>query len=244
MRFANIREMHQASAVGVATEAELDGRGLFLAAHIVDPVAWDKVQSGVYKGFSIGGTVVSRDSAQKHVITGVKLSEISLVDRPANPEAVFTMFKSAEFTRGRLAKVGARNSAADLALIQEIHDRAAALGASCPGCGPESQDSPYDTDDAGGADEDDDAGGDDYGAKIAGLIAERDALKKALARLPAKPKAALRAVAVEKSADRADITVSDDRASRDPFELAKQALRRPMTLAQIERLANGGSGLV
>ena len=37
MRFANIREMHQPSAVGVATEAEMDERGLYLAAHIVDP---------------------------------------------------------------------------------------------------------------------------------------------------------------------------------------------------------------
>ncbi|MBV9814088.1 MAG: hypothetical protein JO326_15170 [Acetobacteraceae bacterium] len=36
MRFANIREMHQLSAVGVATEAALDDKGLFVAARITD----------------------------------------------------------------------------------------------------------------------------------------------------------------------------------------------------------------
>src|ERR1700733_2187245 len=61
MRFANIREMHQPSAVGVAKEAELDGKGLHLAAKIVDDDAWLKVVEGVYKGFSIGGRVTARD---------------------------------------------------------------------------------------------------------------------------------------------------------------------------------------
>jgi HK97 family phage prohead protease len=222
MRFANIREMHQPSAVGVATEAEMDERGLYLAARIVDPVAWEKVMSGVYKGFSIGGSVVQRDTAQKHVITGVKLSEISLVDRPANPEAVFTMYKAED---GGLGKVGARNSAADLATIQAIHDQAVALGASCDGCALDASD--------------DDGDGDDMADKIAGLIAERDALKKALARLPAERKAALKAVPIEKSADRLGGLMREEPISRDPVELVKRALRQPMTLGQIERLANG-----
>jgi HK97 family phage prohead protease len=95
MRFANIREMHQPSAVGVAKEAAIDGKGLYLAARIVDDEAWRKVTEGVYKGFSIGGRVTDRDRAQKHVITGVELMEISLVDRPANPEAVIELYKAA-----------------------------------------------------------------------------------------------------------------------------------------------------
>jgi HK97 family phage prohead protease len=223
MRFANIREMHQPSAVGVATEAELDDKGLFLAAKIVDPTAWEKVSSGVYKGFSIGGQVVNRDKARKHVITGVKLSEISLVDRPANPEAVFTMFKADE---PKLAKVGARNSAADLATIQAIHDQAVQLGASCDGCALDGDDQ----------DEDGDGGG--LADKIAGPTAERDALRKALARMPAERKAALRAVPIEKSADRlGDVGV--EAATNDPVELLKRSLRQPMSLGQIEKLANG-----
>jgi HK97 family phage prohead protease len=223
MRFANIREMHQPSAVGVATEAEMDERGLYLAARIVDPVAWEKVTAGVYKGFSIGGSVVRRDTAQKHVITGVKLSEISLVDRPANPEAVFTMYKADD---GALGKVGARNSAADLAMIQAIHDQAVSLGASCDGCA---------LDGAGDDNEDDD----DMADKIAGLLAERDALKKALARMPAERKAALKAVPIEKSADRLGGLHREEPISKDPVELVKRALRQPMTLGQIEKLANG-----
>jgi HK97 family phage prohead protease len=95
MRFANIREMHQPSAVGVATEATVDDRGLYVAARIVDGEAWDKVVAGVYKGFSIGGRVTARDPADRRLITGLRLNEISLVDRPANPEAVFDCWKRA-----------------------------------------------------------------------------------------------------------------------------------------------------
>ena len=93
LKFANIREMHQMSAVGVAEEAAVDGKGLYVAARIVDPRAWDKVVSGVYKGFSIGGRVKARDPADRSVITALTLTEISLVDRPANPEAVFDCWK-------------------------------------------------------------------------------------------------------------------------------------------------------
>jgi phage head maturation protease len=94
MRFANIREMHQPSAVGVAKEATIDDRGLYLAAKIVDDEAWKKVVQGVYKGFSIGGRVTARDPANRHIITGLALTEISVVDRPANPEAVFDCWKA------------------------------------------------------------------------------------------------------------------------------------------------------
>jgi HK97 family phage prohead protease len=122
MRFANIREMHQPSAVGVAREAALDDKGLHLVAKIVDDEAWAKVVEGVYKGFSIGGRVTTRDPAAKHVITGVDLLEISLVDRPANPEAVIELYKA-----------GARHNREDLARVQAMHDLAVELGAHCAG---------------------------------------------------------------------------------------------------------------
>ena len=95
MRFANIREMHQPSAVGVAKEAAIDEKGLWLGAKVIDDEAWKKVVEGVYKGFSIGGFVTSRDPRDPTVITGIDLAEISLVDRPANPEARVELFKSA-----------------------------------------------------------------------------------------------------------------------------------------------------
>ncbi len=94
LRFANIREMHQMSAVGVAEEAAVDDKGLYVGARIVDPRAWAKVTGGVYKGYSIGGRVTKRDPADRSIITGLKLTEISLVDRPANPEAVFDCWKA------------------------------------------------------------------------------------------------------------------------------------------------------
>jgi phage head maturation protease len=94
LKFANIREMHQMSAVGVAEEASVDGKGLYVGARIVDPRAWDKVTGGVYKGFSVGGKVRARDPHDRNVITALSLTEISLVDRPANPEAVFDCWKA------------------------------------------------------------------------------------------------------------------------------------------------------
>lgn len=90
MKFANIREMHQPSAVGKTKKAQIDKKGLYIAAKVVDSNAWQKVKEGVYNGFSIGGRVMQMVDNE---ITDLKLSEISLVDRPANPEAVFDVYK-------------------------------------------------------------------------------------------------------------------------------------------------------
>ena len=90
MKWANIREMHQPSAVGTAVSAIQDDKGLFITAKIVDDQAWKKVVEKVYKGFSIGG----RKLVQKgNEIMDLMLTEISIVDRPSNPEAVFEMVK-------------------------------------------------------------------------------------------------------------------------------------------------------
>src|SRR5260370_10020423 len=57
MRFANIREMHQPSAVGIAEEAPIDDPALYLCARLVDREACRKLSSCVYNGFSIAGPV-------------------------------------------------------------------------------------------------------------------------------------------------------------------------------------------
>ncbi len=90
MRFGNVREMHQPSAVGKAVSAEIDDHGLYLSVHVVDDNAWNKVKAGVYNGFSIGGKSLLKSGG---IISKLKLTEISLVDRPANPEAVFNLWK-------------------------------------------------------------------------------------------------------------------------------------------------------
>src|SRR5260370_2002653 len=91
-RYPALREMHQASAAGRTLEATVDEDGATrIVAHVVDPVAIAKVKSRTYSGFSIGGRVIARDPSDATVITKIKLSEISLVDRPANPEAVIDL---------------------------------------------------------------------------------------------------------------------------------------------------------
>lgn len=99
MEWANIREMHQPSAVGVAKEANIDTKGLYLGARITDEEAWQKVLDGVYKGFSIGGKILEKVGKE---IRALSLIEISLVDRPANPDARIDAFKNAEFIDGPL----------------------------------------------------------------------------------------------------------------------------------------------
>jgi hypothetical protein len=95
MKFANVREMHQPSAVGLVKEYEFDDVGVMIGAYIVDDNAWKKVVEKVYKGFSVGGKKLpgGYDPATK-IISALALSEISLVDRPANPEALVTMWKA------------------------------------------------------------------------------------------------------------------------------------------------------
>ena len=95
MKWGAVREMHAAKAAGTAIEAEVqdDGKTWF-GAHIVDTEAVKKVKTGVYKGFSVGGKVTARDELNKATITGINLVEVSLVDRPCNPETVLTMYKA------------------------------------------------------------------------------------------------------------------------------------------------------
>ena len=92
MKYANIREMHQWSAVGKTIAAKLDTmkKGLWIRGKIVDDQAWRKVKEKVYNGFSIGGKVLKKVG---NIVQELILNEISLVDRPANPQAVFSLVK-------------------------------------------------------------------------------------------------------------------------------------------------------
>ena len=95
MKFPAIREMHQLQAAGTALEVEVGTDNTTrLVAHVVDPIAVSKVKNQVYRGFSIGGRVTKRDPSDPRTITGLVLNEISLVDRPANPEAIFDCWKA------------------------------------------------------------------------------------------------------------------------------------------------------
>jgi hypothetical protein len=95
MRFPALREMHQLAAAGTTLEAEVGDDGVTrIVAHVVDPIAIAKVKNQVYRGFSIGGRIIQRETGNPKVVTGLVLNEISLVDRPANPAAVFDCWKA------------------------------------------------------------------------------------------------------------------------------------------------------
>ena len=94
MKFGAVREMHQPIAAGTALAIDVDDAGVtHFEAHVVDAGSVQKVNTGVLKGFSIGGKVTSRDPLNKKAITGLKLTEISLVDVPCNPDATFSLVK-------------------------------------------------------------------------------------------------------------------------------------------------------
>jgi hypothetical protein len=99
--YRNVREMHSNSAVGVGKEANIDAKGLFLTAKIVDEAAWQKCLEGVYKGFSIGGRKLAKTG---NTITEIEWIETSIVDRPANPECKFEVQKSAKNAAAFLVK--------------------------------------------------------------------------------------------------------------------------------------------
>lgn len=94
----NIREQHSNIAAGVATDYEAKSDGHYISALVVDPVSVKKVEAGVLKGFSIGikNPRVTRDkSAVNGRIVDGQIVEVSLVDRPANPNCQLVLAKSA-----------------------------------------------------------------------------------------------------------------------------------------------------
>lgn len=95
----NIREQHSNIAAGVAKEYEVKEDGHYITALVVDPVSVKKVENGVLKGFSIGikNPRVTRDkSAMNGRIVDGQIVEVSLVDRPANPNCQLVLAKSVD----------------------------------------------------------------------------------------------------------------------------------------------------
>ena len=107
----NIREMHKPEAVGKMLDfrapvpVEWQGQvydGLEVTVYVSKGAenTWQKVLDGTLRGFSIGGGVLEKsveyDRSSEVVARRVSkymLTELSLVDNPANPAALVTMFK-------------------------------------------------------------------------------------------------------------------------------------------------------
>ena len=95
----NIREQHSNIAAGVAEEYQKKADGHYITALVVDPVSVKKVKTRVLKGFSIGiksPRVVKDNKAVNGRIIDGQIVEVSLVDRPANPNAKLVLAKSVE----------------------------------------------------------------------------------------------------------------------------------------------------
>ena len=95
----NIREQHSNIAAGVAKEYEAKADGHYIGVLVVDPVSVKKVDAGVLKGFSVGikNPRVVRDAkaANGRIVDG-QIVEVSLVDRPANPNCQLVLAKSVD----------------------------------------------------------------------------------------------------------------------------------------------------
>lgn len=105
----NIREMHEPKAVGkaIAWEPDEEKRAIRVTAQISKGAedTWQKVLDGTLTSFSIGGQTVNKvqqiikddKGGQKNVtkITKYRLTELSLVDNPANPAATIELVKFA-----------------------------------------------------------------------------------------------------------------------------------------------------
>ena len=93
----NLRYMHQPHVIGTAEDTRVDEKGLFLRGKIGDDEAWKAVKDGRLKGFSIGGERINKSG---DTITDLRLLEISLVDRPANPDCRIDLFRAAGLPSG------------------------------------------------------------------------------------------------------------------------------------------------
>jgi hypothetical protein len=93
--YGNVRSMHGNVAAGKLTDIEFNDaeKAIDIAAKIIDDNEWSKCLEGVHTGFSIGGRYAKKwqEPLGDRMVTRYTAvpSEISLVDRPANPTAKF-----------------------------------------------------------------------------------------------------------------------------------------------------------
>ncbi len=146
----NLRAMHGHIAAGKLIEIAFndEAKQVEICGKVVDDAEWQKVEEGVYTGFSQGGRYLKRwpdpDRPALMRYTAEPL-EVSLVDHPCLPEATFAVIKADGSTELRkfktvpgasslaqaFAKIGARHAKADKDRIKQIHDLLAELDPDC-----------------------------------------------------------------------------------------------------------------
>jgi hypothetical protein len=97
--FGNLRAMHSNVAAGKLLEIAFndEAKRIEICGKVVDDDEWQKVEEGVYTGFSQGGRYLKRwpdpDEPALTRYTAEPL-EVSLVDHPCLPEATFALIKA------------------------------------------------------------------------------------------------------------------------------------------------------
>lgn len=144
--FGNLRAMHGSIAAGKLVDIAFndDARRIEICGKVVDDAEWQKVEEGVYTGFSQGGRYVRRwtdPDDPKLMRYTAEPSEVSLVDHPCLPDATFAVIKadgSMEARRFKAAaagenfgKIGARHSQVDKERIKKSHDLLVDLDPDC-----------------------------------------------------------------------------------------------------------------
>jgi Putative phage serine protease XkdF len=123
----NLRAMHSNVAAGKLVEIAFNDehKRIEICGKVVDDAEWEKVEQGVYTGFSQGGRYLKRwPDPDEPTLTRYTAEpmEVSLVDHPCLPEATFAVIKADGSTELRkfkdspvsaalaevLAKIGAR----------------------------------------------------------------------------------------------------------------------------------------
>ena len=120
----NLRAMHGAVAAGKLVDIAFndDDKQVEICGKVVDQAEWQKVEEGVYTGFSQGGRYLKRwpdpDQPSLTRYTAEPL-EVSLVDHPCLPEATFAVIKADGSTELRKFKANADASVPEGSLPAE-----------------------------------------------------------------------------------------------------------------------------
>ena len=161
----NVRAMHEAIAAGKVTELTFhdDERAIDMCTKVVDDNEWNKVLEGVYTGFSIGGSYEKRWQDGELVRYTANPIEVSLVDKPMIPTALFfdvvkadgavmrKAFKSTPTNPEMLQALSDAKIAVDPNSPDDIVKRYSELMAKSPAAGTSSAALESQADDAGGS---------------------------------------------------------------------------------------------
>lgn len=125
--FGNVRAMHGPVAAGRLDAITFDdqGKAINLVAKITDDAEWQKIEDGVYTGFSPGGRYLKRWPDGANTRYTAQPYEVSLVDLPCIPSATFTMVKAAGIEEQRPFKAPAELGADLVARLTKGLDAAA-----------------------------------------------------------------------------------------------------------------------